>query len=169
MFLQPIQSLIFRFKVVEQGCEDLDQLLHELLHVLGFIHEQSRPDRNRYVEILWNNIDDEKKGNFRRFAETNNVLTPYDFERRVFSKLRGSQSRNNFFSILHYPDSMFAKYPNQPTMRARYEGHDRMGNDQLSVFDQIKINRLYKCGAGKCSDKLGEQWCLREGLGCIKI
>lgn len=30
---------------------------HELLHVLGLLHEQARPDRDDHVKIMWDNID----------------------------------------------------------------------------------------------------------------
>lgn len=30
---------------------------HELLHVLGLFHEHTRPDRDEYVEVLWDNIE----------------------------------------------------------------------------------------------------------------
>ena len=31
-------------------------ILHELMHSVGFHHDHARPDRDNYVEILWDQI-----------------------------------------------------------------------------------------------------------------
>ena len=37
-------------------CAKKGTAMHEMLHVLGFFHEQSRPDRDEWVEILLQNV-----------------------------------------------------------------------------------------------------------------
>ena len=39
------------------GCMTKDTIIHEFLHSLGFNHEQTRPDRDQYIQVLYENIE----------------------------------------------------------------------------------------------------------------
>ncbi len=54
---------------------------HEIGHALGLYHEQSRPDRDSYVNVLTNNINPAAISNFDKGTaydiQTYNI--PYDY------------------------------------------------------------------------------------------
>jgi hypothetical protein len=55
-------------------------ILHEIGHTLGFFHEQSRPDRDGYVNVLRKNIASFKELNFEKYtiSEIDSQEVPYD-------------------------------------------------------------------------------------------
>ncbi|XP_055349087.1 zinc metalloproteinase nas-13-like [Paramacrobiotus metropolitanus] len=54
-------------------------IIHELMHAIGFWHEQSRFDRDAYVEINWSNIPENKRPDFEVRAYAHTYGTAYDF------------------------------------------------------------------------------------------
>ena len=43
-----------------RGCGYKGVAIHEMMHALGFYHEQSRLDRDNYITFNWNNINRSK-------------------------------------------------------------------------------------------------------------
>ncbi|XP_063341037.1 high choriolytic enzyme 1-like [Pelmatolapia mariae] len=109
------------------GCLYQSTVQHEVLHALGFHHEQVRSDRDLYVTILTANIIPGQEKNFVKVA-TNNLQTPYDFN-----------------SVMHYRRDAFSKN-GQPTIVAKSNPNLNFGNAfQMSANDIARVNRLYGC------------------------
>ena len=71
-------------------------IVHELGHALGFWHEQSRLDRDTYVQIHWDRITDGHAHNFN--MEVSGSHGPYDFD-----------------SLMHYSQCAFSCCSDDPT------------------------------------------------------
>ena len=39
------------------GCMYTGTAIHEIMHALGFYHEHTRTDRDNYIKVHWENID----------------------------------------------------------------------------------------------------------------
>merc|ERR1712218_86251 len=50
--------------------KDKGATIHEALHVMGGEHEQSRPDRQRFIKILWDKIPIDSAHNYWRTSWT---------------------------------------------------------------------------------------------------
>jgi hypothetical protein len=105
------------------------EIAHEIMHALGFVHEQNRADRDNFIEVHGDNIKDEFKDNFDKLpAETTRMssLEVFDFE-----------------SIMMYPPDMFAKTSNQPTMTSKIQGQEIRPGEALSAKDKSRIDKAY--------------------------
>ena len=61
------------------GSCNLGTLLHEMGHVVGLYHEQSRPDRSTYVTVNFNNVIKGSEDNFDQLSDNFQDLTLFDY------------------------------------------------------------------------------------------
>ncbi|XP_050970545.1 hatching enzyme 1.2-like [Labeo rohita] len=107
------------------GCVYHSVVQHELLHALGFHHEQNRSDRDKHVKIILENVIPAQQYNFEK-SDTNNLNTRYDYN-----------------SVMHYPRNAFSRN-NEPTIIPIPDNSVVIGEAQrMSPNDILRINRLY--------------------------
>lgn len=111
----------------QDGVPSMGTVVHEILHALGFWHEHSRADRDEYVEIVWENIQDDSHFNFQKIGANGRLQGSYDYD-----------------SIMHYSAWAFSKN-GQPTIRPKNGvPMERLGQRQdLSPGDIAAIQAYY--------------------------
>ena len=116
---------------LSRSCFVFHSVLHEIGHVVGFWHEQSRPDRDEHVEVIHGNIAQNYQINFRKLPSTliDSQGVGYDYN-----------------SIMHYNSNFFSRHTSLDTLRARDPTIPIGQATVLSEFDIEQTNRLYKCG-----------------------
>ncbi|KAK2514799.1 Mep1a [Columba guinea] len=114
------------------GCDTKAIVEHEILHALGFYHEQSRSDRDDYVTIWWDEIITGREHNFEKYDDgfIADLNTPYDYE-----------------SLMHYAPFSFNKNESIPTITAKIPVFDSIIGQRLdfSAIDLERLNRMYNC------------------------
>ncbi|VDL92257.1 unnamed protein product [Schistocephalus solidus] len=113
-------------------CESKGTVLHEIAHALGFWHEQSRPDRENYVNVAFSNVLRANQYNFYKKPahEVDSLGEPYDYD-----------------SIMHYHNFALAKDESKETITPIQCCPRPIIGQRVkpSVGDVTQMNKLYKC------------------------
>uniref|UniRef100_A0A7M5UV23 Metalloendopeptidase n=1 Tax=Clytia hemisphaerica TaxID=252671 RepID=A0A7M5UV23_9CNID len=112
---------------IGNGCLWEGTIIHEFLHAIGFYHEQSRPDRDEYVNIIFRNIVEGREHNFKIASRINSLGVGYDP-----------------FSVMHFSKGAFSN-GNGNTIEWKANPDLSLGGNKLSEKDIMQINLKY-CG-----------------------
>ncbi|CEG06141.1 Astacin-like metalloendopeptidase [Strongyloides ratti] len=123
---------------IVKGCDTIGWIQHMILHSLGVLHEDDRPDRNRYVQIIKKNIRPKKLNSFK-IQHPNNVLTynlKYDYG-SLMQRNGTASSKNGLPTVVPI---------NKHYLR-------RIGFAKTLSFNDAKLLNLHYCHS-KCPIKL---------------
>ncbi|KAH3800044.1 hypothetical protein DPMN_153669 [Dreissena polymorpha] len=135
------------------SCMDIPIILHELGHAIGLYHEHSRPDRDKFVFVHYNNITKNMSHEFDKIdpREYVNFNKPYDYR-----------------SIMHYSKRAFAANPNGITLETIDEDYaDIIGKATvLSFYDVMLVNAMYNCSEDCTNKTCPDKGFLTESCDC---
>uniref|UniRef100_A0A1I7YS69 Metalloendopeptidase n=1 Tax=Steinernema glaseri TaxID=37863 RepID=A0A1I7YS69_9BILA len=119
---------------IGKNCDKFGIVVHELGHAVGFWHEHTRPDRDKYVDIFYKSIQ---------------TAQDYNFDKSKPEEVDSLGETYDYASIMHYARDTFSKapyldtiLPKHPSIGERPEIGQRI---KLSDGDIRQTNKLYRC------------------------
>lgn len=128
----PVMTLEKNQGPQQRGCFHTQVIQHELMHVLGYFHEQSRPDRDNFLQINLGNVEASMTHNFNKYTWGSTVVN--------------QGSTYDYSSIMHYGTTAFSMN-GQPTMVPKQAGVKIGEAKQLSGMDIAEVRHFYGCDA----------------------
>ncbi|XP_077148300.1 astacin-like metalloendopeptidase [Ranitomeya variabilis] len=121
------------------SCMVYGVIQHEAMHNIGFFHEHTRMDRDDYIDILWQNMDQDNWDNFE-INDGSTFNLPYDYT-----------------SVMHYHQFAFSKLPTLRTIVPKNLSNVSIGQRLgMSNLDVMKINANYGCSKLSLPDVFSE-------------
>lgn len=105
----------------------IGNVIHEISHALGLLHEHTKPNRDKYVQVHKDNIITRALHNFD-IVNHPNLFKSMDYD---------------YGSIMHYGRTAFAKTKGTETLTPTQAGASIGQRSQLSKLDKEGINALY--------------------------
>ncbi|XP_078483804.1 zinc metalloproteinase nas-4-like, partial [Ciona intestinalis] len=106
------------------SCHHVGTVAHEFLHTLGFKHEQSRPDRDSFVKIHFENMSPNRVHNFKKLK----LAAVFDLK-----------SEYDLGSIMHYGGYAFTNNQ-EPTITSVADGYAVREREKMSDKDLSELN-----------------------------
>lgn len=113
------------------GCMFKGDIMHEVLHALGFIHQHNSPNRDNFITVHLTHILEGKEPNFDK-ANDSEVVDDEEYD---------------FRSVMHYGTHDFT-WVGEPTITT-INGEKIGQRKELSEIDISKINKMYNCTVSK--------------------
>ena len=104
-------------------------IIHELMHVLGFIHEQSRSDRDEFVNINWEVIDPDYLSQFTKVPP-------------LLMSVSG-KAKFDYNSVMLYESKAFSWEAETPAIESKTPKKISPTREGLSAGDLLRIRVVY--------------------------
>ena len=138
--------VVLSYQEINMGnrCIYKDTMQHEMLHSLGFKHEQQRPDRDEFVDILYENIQPHYK---------------YAFDKMSVKYWDNYEQIYDFASVMHYDGDLLltdeARYAYKSSIVYKGTMNEVYINaGEMSSIDIVQLTRRYSAFCKEPTDKI---------------